>query len=91
MKRLLLLILLCLMLWACGTSKYFSSERGAVEPYNANCLWNLQMGKNYMAKGRYELAREHLLLALAASDNVETRNVIAHELNSVDLMIQTQR
>ncbi|MDR0339311.1 MAG: hypothetical protein LBH65_03425, partial [Desulfovibrio sp.] len=68
-----------------------SSERGAVEPYNANCLWNLQMGKNYMAKGRYELAREHLLLALAASDNVETRNVIAHELNSVDLMIQTQR
>jgi hypothetical protein len=49
------------------------------------------MGKNYMAKGRYELAREHLLLALAASDNVETRNVIAHELNSVDLMIQTQR
>lgn len=84
MKRILLLILPCLMLWACST-------RAVVADYDANCLWNLQVGRDYMAQGRYELAREHLLMALAASNNDDTRNVIAHDLKTVDLMIQTQR
>lgn len=91
MKRLLLLIVPCLMLWACGTMHYLSPERAAVSDFDGNCLANLQMGRDYAALGRYELAKEHLLLALAASKNDETRQIISHELKSVDLMIQTQR
>lgn len=91
MRRCLLLILFSLLLVACGTAKYFSSERAAVAEYNSNCLWNLQIGRDYAAQGRYELAKEHLTLALAASDTPETKQIIVRELNSVDLMIQAQR
>lgn len=91
MKRVLLLVVPCLMLWACGTAKHFSSDRAAVAAQDSNCLWNLQMGRDYVAQGRYELGKEHLLMALAASKNEETRQIIYHDLKSVDLMIQTQR
>lgn len=73
-----------LLLSACG-------KEAAVAPYDPACLWNMQQARNYTAQGRYELAKEHYLLALAASSESRTKRVIAHELESVDKMIQTQR
>lgn len=87
MKRCALLLLFTLLLSACG----LFSQRAVVTPYDANSLWNLQLGRNYAAQGRYELAREHYLMALAASNDPETRKVIAHELQSTDTILKTQR
>lgn len=66
-------------------------EQAVVVPYDSQYLLNLQAGREYAANGRYELAREHFLLALASSRNRQTRNLAAQELASVDLMIQTLR
>lgn len=63
----------------------------AVVPYDANCLLHLKLGREYVAQGRYELAREHYLMALASSNDSETRELASHELRSVDMMIKTQR
>lgn len=88
------MLLAALLLAGCGNTlvkSAFSDERMVVTPQDPNSLWNLQMGREYVAAGRYELAREHYLMALAASADTETRAVVAHELESVDLMIKTMR
>lgn len=72
------------LLGACG-------KEASVAPYDPASLWNMQQARNYTAQGRYELAKEHYLLALAASKESGTRRIISHELQSVDKMIQTQR
>lgn len=90
MKLILALLLACL-LWGCGGTRPNEITEAAVTPYDANCLQNMRLGRDYIAQGRYELAREHYLIALAASKDAETRNVISRELNSVDMMIKTER
>ena len=93
MKRFAVLILPCLLLLTagCGVGSHFSNERAAVTPYNSNFLWHLKTGRDYVTQGRYELAKEHYLMALAASNDGESREVASQELKAVDLMIQTQR
>lgn len=59
--------------------------------HNSNTEWHVQVGRDYAAQGRYELAREHLLMALASNSDPYMRGMIAHELKSVDTMIVTQR
>lgn len=89
------LLLLCLLsalaLPGCGIQKQFSSERTAVAQYDANCLWALQQARDYAAQGRYELAKEQYLMALAACDTPDVRQIVTHELRSVDMMIKAQR
>ncbi len=84
----------------CGTStaeyitdisNSFSSERMAVTPHDPLSLWNLRLGRDYAAAGRYELAKEHYLMALASCNNAESKMLVTHELQAVELMIQTQR
>lgn len=91
-------VLFSLLLGGCGagsvyhdTVAAFSSDRVAVAPYDENALWNLKQGREYAAQGRYELAKEHYLIALASSNDAATHTVISHELRSVDMAIQTQR
>lgn len=64
---------------------------GPVPPHNSNALWHLQVGRDYAAQGRYELAKEHLLKALASNSDPNLRGRLAHELQSVDTMLETQR
>jgi hypothetical protein len=89
MKRYALLLLFTVLASGCGSAKnaFNSPARGP----EANSRWNQQVARNYMAQGRYELAREYYLMALAANTDAKNRAVIAHELKSVDTMIQTQR
>jgi hypothetical protein len=49
------------------------------------------LGRDYAAAGRYELAREQYLLALAASNNQEMQQTLTMELDSINLMIKSLR
>ncbi len=93
--NILLAALLCPPLAACS---WFNSERGkvqnaevAVVNQHPDSVWNLKMGRDYAADGRFELAKEHYLLALAAAQDPDMRRMLNNELQSVDLMIQTMR
>ena len=90
MKKIFLLSV-CLVSFAMGGCSVFSSEKMVVTPYDSNTLWNLKVGRDYVAQGRYELAKEHYLIALASCNNEESRSVVTHELEAVDLMIKSQR
>lgn len=59
--------------------------------YNANALHNFYMGRQYVAQGRYELAREHFLLAIASADGPELQESLTAELHAVDRLIRTLR
>ena len=80
----------CGLLLACACGSLWGSESTAVVHNSAASIHNLQKGRQYVAEGRYELAREHYLFALAASDEMN-KDVIAQELHAVDLMVKTQR
>lgn len=90
MKVYLLLTLVC-FLSGCGGVRHIEDTTGAVTPYDAASLHNMRLGRDYVMQGRYELAKEHYLLALAASKDPETRDAINRELRSTDMMIKTQR
>jgi hypothetical protein len=49
------------------------------------------LGRDYAASGRYELAREEYLLALAASSNPEMQRALTLELDGIDMMIKSLR
>ena len=85
-----LLIAACLALQGCGAGRNNTSQ-AAIKQDKIICLRNMWLGRDYVATGRHELAREHYLLALAASNDAETRKVIIRELNSVEMMIKTER
>ena len=89
----ILLIPLCfLLLSGCASSgSTFGKNMEPVAPHNSNSLWNLQLGRDYAAQGRFELAREHLLMALASNSDPHMRGLLTHELKSVDTMLKTQR
>ncbi len=94
MKALPLFFFLALTVSGCSRSSLYSAVTGeqiAVIPYDPNCLSHWQQGREYVAQGRYELAREQYLMALAASNTEETSTQLSHELHSVDMMITTQR
>ena len=63
----------------------------AAAPHSYESMYNYQMGKNYLAEGRYELAKERFTLALAASRNPEMQATLVQELEAVNMMIQTLR
>lgn len=54
-------------------------------------LANWHQARYFQAQGRYELAREHFLLALAAARADGTRDALTRELHAVDLQIKTLR
>lgn len=86
MKYRMLLLLSAVLFLGCA------NRNNAPAPlHNSNSAWNLQVGRDYAAQGRYELAKEHLLMALASNSDPGMRNLLTHELKSVDAMIKTQR
>jgi hypothetical protein len=75
----------------CGVGSYVSNERTVVVAQSPGCLRQLKQARDYMAQERYELAKEQYLMALAACNDGESRDVAAQELKAADMMIQTQR
>ncbi|MDR1946259.1 MAG: hypothetical protein LBQ51_03735 [Desulfovibrio sp.] len=97
-KNILLLaagILSSLFMAACGSRNgdipADLQQPGMFGGYSSVCQYNLYRGRAYAAQGRYELAKEHLLLALAQSTDDVTRRVAGNELKSVEMSILTLR
>lgn len=89
-----MLLASALLLSACGRGGGQSSGTADAVLINANpvCLQNFGAAREYSSAGRYELAREHYLLAYAAAgDNPTLRDALAKELDAVDLMIRSLR
>ena len=82
-----------LLLAGCGKS---GGDSGPVDTAltsgNPICLQNYKTAREYSSAGRYELAREHYLLAYAAAgDDTVLRDALARELEATDLMIRSLR
>ena len=52
---------------------------------------NWKLARDYEQQMRYELARQHYLLALASSRSEPAQTQLRRELESVDLQIRTMR
>ncbi len=93
MKRFLSSGLVLLFLVGCssGSGSPMQQQRTVIARQDANALWNLRTGRDYVAQGRFELAKEHFLFALSGANDTALRNQITHELEAVELMIKTQR
>lgn len=95
--RTILIILCCtliLVLSGCGSSTSKSSRPGAdvaLVAENPVSLHNYRTAREYAASGRYELAREHYLLAYASAEDATVKEMLAKELKAVDLMIHSLR
>ena len=63
----------------------------AAVPYNEVCLHHYQLAQYYAVAGRYEVAREFYLLALASAENPELRSVLASQLDGVEKMLYSIR
>ena len=74
-------------------SSEFAEERvsAIVVPHSPDSLRNYKAARDFAAAGRFELAREHYLLALAATTDPGLQNALALELDSIDLMIKSLR
>lgn len=60
--------------------------------HSALSLYNYRMARAYSAQGRYELAKEHFLMAhAAAGDDALLRDMLAREIEAADMMIRTLR
>lgn len=58
---------------------------------NPVSLNNYRAAREYALAGRYELAREHYLLAYAAAADGPLKDMLERELEAADLMIRTLR
>jgi len=94
MTRLLpALLLLAVMAATAGCNGLLASSRPQPEalPYDGHTLQYTVLARSYRAQGRYELAREHYLRALATAEDATLRSRLAAELDGVDRLLLTQR
>lgn len=94
MRAYALIVILCLapLLAACGKNEYKQPGYGiATVPHHEQTLQNLMLSRQYMAQGRYELAKQRLLLALTVERDATMRSRLSEEIASMDKMIQTLR
>lgn len=94
MRAYVLILILCFapLLAGCGQKEYKQPGYGvATVPYHEQSLQSLMLSRQYMAQGRYELAKQRLLLALAVERDAGMRARLSEELSSADKMIQTMR
>lgn len=99
MKKQLISAALAMALMSTGCSFFnsiISSNKevqgeAAVTQYSTASLRNYKTARDFAAQGRYELAREHYLLALASASDPYLQDALAQELESVDMMIKSLR
>lgn len=89
----LLLTAALLAIPGCGGKKDGNvPDSMTVLEHNAVSLHNYRIAREFSAAGRYELAREHYLLAYAAAEGDEVlRERLHRELEAAVLMIRTLR
>ncbi|NCC25662.1 MAG: hypothetical protein EOM25_10790 [Deltaproteobacteria bacterium] len=77
------------MAWCCEQCR--SATTATAVPYHEEALFNYYLARRYQAEGRYELAREKLVLALAIARNEEFRAQCLSELQRTEDMIYAKR
>ncbi len=92
----ILLPLLCLALAAvfcagCSMLGLSGSKSAAAANYSDQSLYNYKQGQYYASAGRFEVAKEYYLLALAATTDPEMQEAISRDLEAADAAIQIQR
>ncbi len=95
-KKFALILCICTLLLS-GCSVQDSSYNGYMitqdryneAEYSVGSNW--QYAKALQADGRYELAKEYLLIALSAAQTVEEQKWLERELYAVDLQIKSRR
>ncbi len=86
-KSMLMIIFLCLMLFMVGCSKNAGSSFVSTSGKSSNWAY----AKELQAEGRYEIAKEYMLLALSQAQTMDEQNWIERELFALDLQIKTRR
>ncbi len=84
----------CINLYGCAQDSSYdgyvlTSKEYNLAEYSAGSNW--QYGKALQADGRYEIAKEYFLLALAAAQTTEEQEWLERELFIVDLQIKSRR
>ncbi len=88
----LMVLLLAALSGGCSSREVKQPGFGiAAPPYHQNTLYNFYLSRTYMSEGRYELAKQRLLLAMTTAEDPEMRARLAQEVEAVDKMIQTMR
>ena len=84
---------LTIILAACAGCSLFepSKARAAAVNYSDQSLHNYKQGQYYASAGRFELAKEYYLLALAATTDPGMQDAISRDLEAADAAIQIQR
>ncbi len=92
LRRSLWLLPLCLLCTSpLGFTVSSSSNGLAFAEESKETIHNLNLARKYKKLRRYELARQHYLLALAATTTTTTRDSIQRDLQVVELQIRTLR
>ncbi len=99
MTRVLILSILVLALTGCSAFRAQEvvenprpvERRVVASPYSSNSMQNLYIGRQYVAQQRYELAKEHFLLALASAENENMREQLVSEITAVNRLLETLR
>ena len=86
---------LCALLWgfACPQPSQAADASRAFDRLSDTraTRYNWKLARDYERQMRYELARQHYLLALASCRTEPTQTQLRRELESVDLQIRTMR
>lgn len=67
------------------------SAKTSVTAESDETIDNWLLARRYQAEGRYELARQHYALALAAARTQSGLNQLQRELYTVDMQLRTMR
>ncbi len=93
--RSLLLICFMAMLSGCGWVGSAEPEDPQLHtvalPYHEAAVSNMVLARSYMQEGRFELAKERLLIALSAARDDTLKQTLAVDLQAVDRMIRSRR
>jgi hypothetical protein len=85
-------IVLVFMLFAVGGCSWVKrNPEPQALPYKGTALHNMKLGRGYQAEGRYELARDRFLQALALAEHEDMKDAVIKELEATDKLIRSQR
>lgn len=85
MKKFFLFVFCCGLLLGTGCTKI------AVSPESEVMISNWTLAREYQDQGRFELAKEHYLLALASARTQEVQQTLQREIHVVDRMLDAMR
>jgi len=91
LKQCLLTCAAALMLLGPSVLAGCSKPQAEAVPYHGYALHNFHLGRKYQAQGRYEMARDRFLQALATAEDADMRASLAKEIQATDKLIRLQR